>query len=455
MKSILASISIVALLLCTTSEAVSQTLRLHFKNGTTQSFEYSAIDSMVVVPAEPVSPNFEISISDIKSTRITATVSCDNPDVPYFFDLCTDATYQKYGGDMASLIHSYIADIQRTQPQLTIEQIVAAMRDTGTVTEQISGLPAATDMWIYVMALGDDGVCYGKAATLKFTTLEAGDPAKCEFDIEASDIGATDCVINIKPSDPSTLYWYGLVRCDGYPGDYAMMATVQAELRKAAESYGMDLDKLVERVGYRDDISMIESGLEPETAYYVYAYALKTDGSNAGQLTKNQFKTATTDVSDANISVAYRYFDGNELYDADPDTYSRYKDAVMVEVHVTPEGSAANWIFAIGAGDMTDPDIYPDESTKNAMLQGGSINKTDMTFVARWGQATMLYFAADENGIDGQLCRELVEFTKQGASPISELTAPAFSIRAAAVPLSVNSAKAIKLPAAKSGYRNR
>ena len=143
-------------------------------------------------------------------------------------------------------------------------------------------------------------------------------------------------------------------------------------------------------------------------------------GNAAGPLFKKQFTTLAT--SEASVSLVYRYFDGDMLYEADPDKYSNARGNVLVQVKASPNDSAVAWVVGLGKGDMTDQTLYPDEPTKIGLLQGGQSNrKLQQFWVDGWVKCTLMAYASDYIGIDGELYRELLELTSEGASPIEEL----------------------------------
>lgn len=430
--------------------ASSQTLNVHLNDGSVTSFPVAEVDSVVVEPAE-VAPIF-IELADIKAASVQVTVDCPDPSVRYYFDFCTVSDYERYNHDIAAIIEGYIASqLKRYQGQLTISQLLEAMLDSGHCSERVSGLPALTSMVAYAMPVDESGKCYGKATTVEFKTLEPGNPADCTFEITASYITDDGCTVNIYPSDESVPYWYGVYPKDAYPGDFAMAASVTEAFRQSANEYGMDLKEFVSRICYMGNTQQIESGLDPETTFYIYAFPLTPEGENAGRMAKVQFTTGQQGLSDAEISLSYRYFDGNELIAKDPQTYAKYKDAIMVEARVNPNTTATHWVVGLAANDLSDATTYPDESTKQALLSGmGRVDLESMTFVARYGVATFLYFAADFAGSDGVLKRLPVDFTKEGASPVDELdAAPANRLRHRAA------AEAFSLPAVKSAAAMR
>ena len=113
------------------------------------------------------------------------------------------------------------------------------------------------------------------------------------------------------------------------------------------------------------------------------------------------------------------YFDGSELAEADAQ-WAKYAGKVVVETTVTPNDDAEHWVLALASGDLTDEVAYPEDQTKQAMLQAGSFDVRTQQFVATWGKATFLAFAADAAGVDGALLRQAVEFDSSGVTPASE-----------------------------------
>lgn len=431
MKRIATSILAAASLWFCGASLSAQSLSIHFNDGTVQEIDCAKVDSIVMTPAEELGPEFTIDMAEVKASRAHIIVNCDDPEARYYFDVCTLDAFERNNRDAKKIVDNIIADMVEDYPQLTLEQILTGLLESGQTEDVIKRLPSATDMVCYVVAVDDEGLSYGRPAIAYFTTLPAGNPADCTFAITPTDVTSEGCTVNIVPSDESIMYWYGICAVADYPGDVAMALAVKQAFAQAAQENGLSVSDLVSRICYTDEISEPESGLQTDTDYYIYAYALKDDGSNASPVSKVRFKTAAYDVSGADISLSYRYFDGDALYASDPETYANYQGQVLIQYQVTPNDLAAHWAVALGVGDMTDPDIYPDESTKNAVLQAGQLDAETKNLRGRWGEATFLYFAADAAGIDGPLKRMKVNFTKEGARPVSELTTSPLNVRMA------------------------
>lgn len=431
----------------------AQTVRLHMKGGETLEYNCADVDSLTFIPAEKPSPKFQLEVSNIGIASATLSVTPDDNAVRYYYDVCTREQYDALSGGVEEIVTSYIEYLKGRYPTLTMEQILGNTLSQGADSDQLTGLPAGTEFVFYAIAVDDEGKCYGEAATASFSTLPGGDPADCTFDVGYENLSSEALTVVVTPSDPSVRYWMGIVAVANFSGDYALTAQVQQEVADYATSTGMNMAELVQKVTFAGDIALEESGLTPETPYYIYVYAMNPDGSAAGAVTKKRFVTQTELPSDAAVSLSYRYFDGDALYEADPETYAGYQGKVLVQTRLTPNETATSWAIALAKGDLTDETLYPDEETKRAVLQAGSINVESKTFKADWTTCTFLYFAADADGIDGVLKRLLVTFDKANARPVSEIGIEALPARlaapAATLPAPQQSAITLRLKQAK------
>jgi hypothetical protein len=192
-------------------------------------------------------------------------------------------------------------------------------------------------------------------------------------------------------------------------------------LEQMAPEYNLSLEEAVEKVISRGRVDDLWFELEKDTPYYIYAFAMNADGSAAGPVYKQQFTTAQYEVSDADVTVVARIFDGTELYNSDPEAFAKAKDKAVIQLEATPNYSAAYWLMLLGGGDMTDASIYPDDATMNAMMQsGGTYNLLVTHYYVDWGvTATLLYFAADYNMISGPLGRQLIVPSKDKCENIA------------------------------------
>ena len=402
------------------ASAVAQTsFHVHTNSGAVSDFNTADVDSIVFDAPKIEGTTFELSYSGLTSTTVTLNVKPADNSVAYYYDCVTEEQLAESNGSIASVVEGYISYLQQTYPTLSLDNILNSLLSKGPASDDVTGLPAGTDFWFYAIPVNEEGKCYGSPTMVKFSTLPGGDPADCEFDISYTDLTTEGCNVVVNPSDASVRYWMGITPFADYPGDKAMALNVKENIEQYASEKGMTVAQVVKGTTFTGNCESTESGLEAGTDYYIYAYAMNDDGSAAGKVYKQKFTTLLTDYSDADISLKYRYFNGDDLYNLDSEKYANLKGRVYVQAVVTPNDAAANWAIALAKGDLTDETAYPEESTKNAVLQGGHLSVTQKNYVADWTTCTFLYFAADQAGVDGVLHRLLVTFDKSKAFPIS------------------------------------
>lgn len=383
---------------------------------------------VVNIPEEPVQPEkpavtFELILSNVTTTTADLKVIPSDNTVGYYYDVCSEESFNSVNGDVYYLVSEYMDYLQKHYPSFSMSDILAAMLSYGPDSDIVSGLPAGTAMCFYAVAIDENGKQASEPAVMKFTTVEAGDPADCTFDIEVSDIKGTTCLITIQPSDPSVRYWFAVTPVEGYPGDIPMMVAVKEEAAAYAAQIGMSLQEVISAVTIAGPVADYWYDLELDTQYYVYAFAMDKNGDYAGPCFKQAFRTAADEISDADLELDYRYFDGNALYEMDPVTYPNAQGRVLLQVKASPNYYAYDWAVAVAKGDMTDDTLFPYDATINAMLSSG-VAKYDQTmqqFWVEWSPCTILAFAADYDGYNGPLHRILVEPTKEGAAELEQL----------------------------------
>ena len=371
----------------------------------------------------PVGITFELILSNVTTTTADLKVIPSDDTVGYYFDVCTEEDFNSVNGDVFYIVSEYMDYLKKAYPSFSMSDILAAMLSYGPDSDTVSGLPAGTTMCFYAIAIDQDGNAASEPEVLKFTTGEAGNPAECTFDIEISDIKGTTCLITIQPSDPSVRYWFAVTPVEGYPGDIPMMVEVKNEAANYAAEIGMSLEDVIAAVTLAGPVSDYWYDLEMDTQYYVYAFAMDKHGDYAGPCFKKAFTTAADDISDADLELDYRYFDGDALYEMDPVKYANAPGRVLLQVKASPNYFAYDWAVAVAAGDMTDEELFPYDATINAILASG-VAKYDQElqqFWVEWRPCTILAFAADYDGYNGPLHRILVEPTKESAASLDQL----------------------------------
>lgn len=379
----------------------------------------------VVMNIETSNISFEIEYSDVTSASVKLKVVPSDKDAGYYYDVCTKAVYDKHEGNVAAIVEGVISDFANRQPGIDLSVILNVVLDHGDSEDVVEGLPSDTDMYFYAVGINEFGKACGTPAAKPFHTLAPGKPEDCTFNFEFVDLRASSVEVKVCPSDPSVRYWSSIEDAATWHGDAAVPVLVKETIDQYAAGNDLSVEEVVGYVTFRGthtDTWGESDGILPNTSYYAYAFAMDEKGNAVGPLFKKKFTTKEYDVSDANIVLTYRYFNGDDLYDADSEKYPNAKGKVLVQVKASPNETADGWVVALSKGDLTDETTYPDEPTKNALIQNGQKNRNlQQYWVPEWTSCTLLAFAVDMYGIDGMLNRELIELKPEGASPISEV----------------------------------
>lgn len=420
--------------------------------GTTGTGDKVSFNVSVNIPEDAA---FTINISNVTNSSAYVKVEPKDKTSRYYWNVVTDETWNSISGDASAVFNDELAQIKKQYPSLTLEDILEGLLNMGDSEEEVSGLPSSTNFYVFAINVNDNGDCYGTSASAQFSTLEPGDPKDCTFDIEIKNLSASEGTVVVTPSDGSVRYWTSIEEVASWAGDAAMPGKVKETLEKYASDKNMDIEKVVEGVSYTG-VSEETWDLEANTSYYAYAYAMDEQGNALGDVFKKQFTSKSTDVSDADISLVYRYFDGDKLYDSDNTKWANAKGKVLVQAKVNPNGLAASWCVALSKGDLTDDVSYPDEPTMKAMLQGGYSGKSmNNYYVDGYKTCTLLGFAWDEYGIFGVLHRQLLELTPEGVTDISEVAPETSSLGV----LKISASSTIQLPShrttSKTIFRKR
>ena len=415
-------LTVVTLSLLCAGNADAQSVTVVTHDGQKHSYNTSDIKEMVFYGASEANiikqGDYKVEISDITSSSVKMAVTPDDNSIRYYFDISSRATYDKYG--VEALVEDYFQSLIETYPSIPLSTFLDAALSQGADSDEIKGLPSDTEMVAYAVGVNDRAQCVGEATVVTFRTLPGGDPSQCTFDIEILDVASDAVYFNIYPSDNSVKYWAGVCSVDLWPGDKAMPIDVQSACRELAEETGMQYEHIIEAVSFKGPLAPYdESGLQNDTRYYIYCYAWDNQGNALTDITKVMFTTNLYDYSEADLKLSYRYFNCDDLIAAYPDKFgSNLAGRVLVQTSFTLNEAAVHYAWALGSANYMDEEMYPEETTKNAILAGGYVDRAPDLY-ANWGEATYLYFASDYYGFDGKLNRLKVDFKKENASPAS------------------------------------
>lgn len=395
-------------------------------------------------------PTFELSCSDVTATSAMLSIVPSDDTVGYYFDVIPAEEYAAVGGNVTEWARDLILYYFQNYPMLPVEVILEGLLSYGADSDTVEGLEPDSKYYAYAIAIDSQGNPCSKPVVADFTTEAPGDPKDCGFDFKMERILSNSATIVVRPSDTSTRYWYSIEEVDGWQGDAAIPGLVKMTIDTYAQSAGMPVENVVKGVTFRGESSE-RWDVMPNTSYYAYAFAVDAEGNICPDcmLYKERFKTPEYDISQAEVSLTYRYFDGDELYAANATKYPNARGKVLLQVEATPNEEAADWLVAFGSGDMTDPSIYPDSQTIQAMLQGGGqrSRKVSQFWIDGWKIGTLMSFGVDAYGLNGTLYRKLLDMKKEGASPVSQVKDPSsVAATGAALEVAARPATGLRMP---------
>ena len=291
----------------------------------------------------------------------------------------------------------------------------------GSLAGRMTGLEPDTEYTMVVF-----GYKAGKQTTAmqKFTvrTAPAGPAEDCKFDFELLEAGSNSLRVAVTPTDAAHFYyWYA------YPAD------------ATADDVKQDITDLINNSYYGDmyEFSYYElsqgkstgtiSFLAPETEYRVAAVVMdeETGAFLADVIFSEPFSTGPADYADITITASYdKFYDGDDLYEINPDAGAQYRGYAMVPVTINIEGEYKSYyytMFEYQTG-LEDPEKFPDAMLYETLVYYGVYYAETVNFRAPWNKTVMLAaMAIDNEGRYSRVYRQKCQFKKYNASDINDL----------------------------------
>lgn len=291
----------------------------------------------------------------------------------------------------------------------------------GSLSGRMTGLEPDTEYTMVVF-----GYKAGKKTTAmqKFTvkTSPAGPAEDCVFDFELLESGSNSLKITVTPSDAAHFYYWYV-----YPTD------------ATADQVREDITDLINGSYYGDmyEFSYWElsqgrstgtiSFLAPETEYKVAAVVMDEETGEflADVIFSGPFSTSEADYADITITASYdKFYDGDDLYDINPDAGAQYRGYAMVPVSISIDGDYKSYYYTMidYVTDLENPDVYPDAALYETLVYYGVYYAETVNFRAPWNKTVLLAaMAIDDEGRYSRVFRQKCQFRKYNASDIEEL----------------------------------
>lgn len=361
---------------------------------------------------------FDVTVSEQDLTTVKVSIHVGNSD-PYFVDiqpvglrqeLTEEPDFAKYMVDRyleQGMLAGYLFyndrefTVERLKPGWEYEVIVFGCNE-GSVTTDAKFIP--------------------------FQTLEGGSPADCtfEFDWELKALDKSDfyCL----PSDENVVYMCDIITEE----DYQMFLELGEGDADAGMSEFLDtmIDEYMEFLGTRTEtIDLLadcgELGFQATVSagkeYRMWAVSINQSGEPAASFEVSEpFLVPESEWSEsATITIDdYAWYDGDALYELDPVAFAGARGNAVVAINVTHSPEAAHWYTGVFLGNLMESS---DQSViKNLTVWGlpDFKDQEEYLLIAYWGESTICAAAEDAEGNFGPIVRQLVNITKETASPV-------------------------------------
>lgn len=370
------------------------------------------IENFETPPADPSDNRISIRVDNVTARTADVYYTTTNSDV-YLYDVVPAAEIEGMTDEqaMTHIISNWGGYINYA---LT----------SGDHLYEAEYLEPGTD---YVaVGFGYDVLTYTTALTkVAFHTDEPGDPAACEFGFRFESSGPGTVLVSVDPSDETVRYFWNLYDASASVDD--IKALIEESIRTNTENgYYADVFEYWQNESSIGKDSYLFVGLDPDKTYRAAAVALdlKTGGFGGEFYLSDVYPEES--AGELSIELVYdKYFDGDQAAELGSE-YASFAGKALVPVSVRVNG-AGSYRWAV----TTYPEDYTSASDKSfwsTMLWEEIFCEDEpaANIALDWDVDYTLVAMVRNDAEDAyERFVQEVRFTKQGASPIGELTSSA------------------------------
>ncbi|MBR4964022.1 MAG: BACON domain-containing protein, partial [Alistipes sp.] len=289
----------------------------------------------------------------------------------------------------------------------------------GAVAGTFSGLQAGTEY--AVLAFGyEAGTITTSMLRKNIETLEAGDIDACVYTIEVTDVADREAYLTITPSDYSIHYYWNVFEASMseeaikdyilntfnslYYGDYWEFSYYEL-------AQGM-VESRISQLKPSTDYKVVVIPMDPNK--FEYIGAMRTGG---------EFTTCSAIIADITITAGFEaYYDGDAVYEIEPDYCSSWKGWVVVPMSVQVEGEYSGFLYTMFSyvEGLEDPEQYSDDLLIDNLYNVGAY-WSPAYFRGEWDKPVMIAAVAfDDDGNPSPVYRSVHTFTREGAGDAQE-----------------------------------
>lgn len=367
------------------------------------------IETFETPPANPSDNRISIRVDNVTALSADVYYTTTNDDV-YLFDVVPAAEYEGMTDEqiMTRIIANWSGYINYALA-------------SGDHLYEAEYLEPGTDY--LAVAFGYDVLTYTTALTkVPFRTEEPGDPAACTFDFTFESSGPTNLLVSVTPSDATIRYFWNLYDASATAED--IRAEIEESIRTNTENgYYADVFEYWQNESSIGKDSYLFMGLDPDKKYRAAAVALdlKTGGFGGEFFLSDVYPEESTD--ELSIELVWdKYFDGDEAASLGGE-YGSFAGKALVPVTARVNGAGSyRWAVTEWPEDYTSASDKSFWSTLS--WESDFFEDTPSANVAfDWDKDyTLVAMIRSEAGDEYHRFMQDVRFTKEGASPIGELT---------------------------------
>ena len=253
-------------------------------------------------------------------------------------------------------------------------------------------------------------------------TLPAGDPADCTFGFHVEP-DVDNAWVEVTPSDKGQYYNWVV-----YPAYYTEEDAKNYIRMVIDQAYEGDMSSYASWELTLGDAATTVWDLYPETEYKVGAIIMDYDTGEflSEMFFSEPFMTPAKTYAAITFDMDFGpYYDLGALVKAGQTQFEPLlkEGNALMPIKVKTIGECSAFYYDIYANDLSDEEMYTDE-TFYAALEGGGCPYESSIFVVQYDKPmTLAAVAYDYDGNPTKIYREVLRFSQDGASPVSEFIA--------------------------------
>lgn len=250
---------------------------------------------------------FTLNVTDITASSAHIEVTPSNSDF-YYWTYISEMDYAQYDdyAVMQNMLSNISAEVAKGA---SIYDII----HTGSSSQTPSKLWSGTKY--HIIAWGMDARCNPTTQPFNigsFTTLSAGVNDDCTFEISCPEVGQTDILINVKPSNNSTRYMICPVEnglCGAYGDEQMAQRLINMEQQRFNEGfYGVGVSWANAEWIFSGEQTKwgradLDWTFEADKTYRIYVFGVDHNGTRTTQVARFDQRTSDVEASDMTFTV--------------------------------------------------------------------------------------------------------------------------------------------------------